>query len=184
MYKVGELELETSDRGRSGYNCVTFSPAWTGDIRTPFIAEVSVGNKSDYVRKHSRIDVSSGVPKFLIGYFSDAREAAYCVALFNKDPDTVVDIITAGRTLAKAYPVELYDLPVFITLEEAKELIQSYRNLHKPFKIALPEALAIARSMNIPTNKVKHVRAVLEDSIRAKIFVSTEHVREVISMVV
>lgn len=115
------VEIEISDRksNRSGYTGATISVAWSLDPNRPFIA--CCGNPSDpLIRSQMRAQLRHC---WQGGAYSDAREAAYVVGLFKQDM-VGTDQYIANNGGITDFPADLYDLPVFLNVDDAKKLLQ------------------------------------------------------------
>jgi len=184
IYAVDGLEIQTSNTGRSGYNAVTFSPVWTQDPETPFIAEKR-NPVDDYVLSQYLLQPNSDSVK--LGYYKDAREAAYVVAMYNQDPEGILKELYETGEISVQFPKELYDLPVFLSHDEAKDMMINERIKRKAAKktVKLADALAIARD-HLKGKKVKNVaqiRKEIENNIKKKVYSSKDDIIENINSI-
>lgn len=122
------VTLEVSDRksNRSGYTGAALSPSWTLDSSRPFIA--ACGNPSDpsvmaVVNAQHRTSLH-------LGSYRDAREAAYVVGMYRKDP---VGTITKYQTCGSFtdFPEELYTLPAGLEYEAAVAILNARKTAKK-----------------------------------------------------
>lgn len=120
QYKVNGVVIETSDRGRSGYLGVTVSPAWTLDTDNPFIACLSNPVNDPILSKWLTAKERQSLH---LGNFSDSREAAYVCGLYKNDPESILKDIYYNGKANVVFPNEIYDLPVYLSLEDAQTLI-------------------------------------------------------------
>ena len=135
-----ELELSSRKSNTSGYTGVTVSPAWTLDESTPFIAMTSNPTSPELVRELTATKRAS----LHLGHYSDAREAAYVIGMYKKDPlNTLVTFNKHGNFTD--FPSDLYDQPVGLTFVDAIKLIRNKKidrtipaknNLHDHFNRA------------------------------------------------
>jgi hypothetical protein len=145
------IKIEVSDRksNRSGYTGAALSPAWTLNSDKPFIA--ACGNPTDSaIMAHMRAQDRTS---WHGGSYSDAREAAYVVGMFRNDPiETDKFIGEHGRVTD--FPPDLYSLPVFMSFDDAKILLNENRvktegkrikksNFPKTQKLKLEEVMAV-----------------------------------------
>jgi len=182
MYNVNGVEIYTSSLGRSGYYGVTVSPAWTLDLEKPFIAmrknPVNDPVLSKWLTAKERGSLHLGV-------YADARESAYVVGLYENNPEEILMELFYNGSIKVDFPKELYELPVFITLDEVKKLVTDFKERKRKgkktkSKIKLQEALAAAREV-LGNNKIKNisfVRKEIEKNIINKIYTSIDDVKE------
>lgn len=149
IYHVNDLKIITSDMGRSGYLGVTFSPAWTLNEEVPFIA-MAQNPKDKYLIKWLTAKQRQSLH---LGYYSDSREAAYVYAMYNDDPENVLKEIYY-KTFNPVFPQHLYDLPVFLKLEEAQEEIAKVKREKKMSYLAKEAVYTVARN-NVKTKDMK-----------------------------
>jgi hypothetical protein len=186
-HMINGLHIETSDRGRSGYLGVTVSPAWTLDIENPFIACLTNPINDPVLSKWLTAKERSSLH---LGTFSDSREAAYVCALYKNDPETILKELYFNGKVNVDFPIELYNLPVYITLEEAQDLIaETLRNKTKNGETRSKEKLHINDVLMIARNytngkkivNISIVRKGLENNI--KTFKTAEDVENYIAKV-
>jgi hypothetical protein len=149
-YNVNGLEITTSDVGRSGYHGVTFSPAWTLDENYPFIAMTSNPVNDPVLSKWLTARERTSLH---LGHYSDAREAAYVYAIYKDEPEEVLKQFYHG-TFNPDFPKELYDLPVFLKLEDAQEEIRKVKTVKKVKRLDKNQVYQIARE-NIKVKDMK-----------------------------
>ena len=128
------VEIEISDRksNRSGYTGVTISVAWSLDSDRPFIA--CCGNPTDpTIRRQMRAQLRHC---WQGGAYADAREAAYVVGLFKQDMVGVDQLIGEHGNITN-FPDDLYDLPIFLNVDDAKKLLQLDREMGKTPKLVV-----------------------------------------------
>jgi len=186
IYNINGLQIETSNIGRSGYNAVTFSPVWTQDLNAPFIAEKR-NPVNDPVLSEYLLQPNSDSVK--LGYYADAREAAYVVAMYNDDVESVLKELFETGEIAVQFPKELYELPVYLTLEEAQEMIEVERIKRAPVKaLKLKDVLEVARDV-LAGKKIKNIPAIrkaIEASAKSKIYETKDdvelHIMEIAEM--
>lgn len=138
------VQIIQSDRkgNRSGYQGAAFSPAWTLNGQKPFVA--ACGNPTDpaimsQLRAQHRTAWHGG-------YYADAREAAYVVALFKQDPVATENQLYAQDFIWKSFPADLYDLPVILTAQQAVQIIQEEK---------LTKSTKITKDRKVYVTKVK-----------------------------
>jgi hypothetical protein len=130
IYTVNGLEIKTSDSGRSGYLGVTFSPAWTLNENYPFIAMTANPTDNPVLSKWLTAKQRGSLH---LGHYADSREAAYVHAMYQNEPEEVLKQFYYGTFVPK-FPRELYDLPVFLKLEEAQQEIIKVKTVKKVVK--------------------------------------------------
>lgn len=149
IYKINGIEIETSNRGRSGYLGVTISPAWTLDLENPFIACL-VNPVNDPVL--SRWLTATERNSLHLGTFADSREAAYVVGLYKNDPENVLKELYHNKKIEANFPPSLYDIPEYFTKEQAQTLIKdtlaqkTTQGSSKPIKMHITSAMEVARN--------------------------------------
>lgn len=119
------IVIEVSDlkSNRTGYTGAALSPAWTQDADRPFIA--ACGNPRDpEIMKQMHAQNRTA---WHGGSYSDAREAAYVVGMFKKDPVGTERLIHASGPVDK-FPADLYDLPEGLSHEKAIEILKVSRD--------------------------------------------------------
>jgi hypothetical protein len=126
-YKIGNVEIKSSTRGSTGYAGSTFSPAFTGNPRKPFIA--AVGNPTD----PSLVKLLSAKQRtsLHLGHYADSREAAYVVGAYRKDPHVVLQELAKNGKLEIEFPDKLYTLPEKIQSQEATDIVNDARKMRK-----------------------------------------------------
>lgn len=183
-YMVDGLAIKESSWGRSGYYGATYSPIWTQNTNMPFIA--MVGNpKEPHLQKYLTAKLRQSLH---LGRFSDAREAAFVVAMYKDDPETVLREIYEKR-FEPVFPKELYTLPVYITPEQIEEDINNhiqYKNTNKHKKLSKEEVLKIARTMVQVRNvdAVKHIRKELEIGFMNRRYKTPDDVQSHVSEII
>jgi len=125
MHKVNGIEINYSSRGNTGYLGAAFCPSWTMNAEKPFIA--ACGKPSD----PALVDLlrAPDATALHLGHYADSREAAYVTGLYKADPEGILrELMTNGHNgLEVDFPAELYDLPEFLTKEEALNLNIEYK---------------------------------------------------------
>lgn len=149
-YTVNGLEISTSDVGRSGYLGATFSPAWTLNENYPFIAMAQNPVNDPVLSKWLTAKERQSLH---LGHYSDAREAAYVYAMYQNDPEEVLKQFYHG-TFNPVFPLELYNLPVFLKLKEAQQEIIKVKAVKKVKRIGKDEVYKIARN-NVKVKDMK-----------------------------
>lgn len=165
-YTVNGLEIPTSDIGRSGYLGVTFSPAWTLNEDYPFIAMTANPVNDPVLAKWLTAKQRQSLH---LGHYSDSREAAYVHAMYQNDPEEVLKQFY-HKTFNPVFPVELYDLPEFLKLEEAQSEIVKAKKTKNVKRIGSDEVYKIARE-NIKVKDIKilgKIRKELDFGIKNK----------------
>lgn len=163
-FKVNALVIRTSDRGTTGYYGVTFSPAWTMDEEIPFIACLS--NPVDDPKLEKWLTAKQRNSLHL-GRFSDSREAAYVVSMYHENPEEILKELYYNGKIHVDFPSELYNLPEFCSLQDAKNKIKASKQKNnekksvakKPKSMKLSDALATARD-TIGKRKAKNIPAI------------------------
>jgi hypothetical protein len=120
--------VELSDRksNRSGYTGAALSPSWTLDSTRPFIA--ACGNPRD--PKVMSVVNAQQRTSLHLGSYRDAREAAYVVGMYRKDPiGTITKVQSQGSI--NDFPKDLYSLPVGLEYEAAVAILNSNRAAKK-----------------------------------------------------
>jgi len=126
------LEVSTRKSNRSGYTGAALSPSWTLNADKPFIA--ACGNPTDptvmqEVNAQQRTSLH-------LGNYRDAREAAYVVGRYRKDPvNTIREVQSNGEI--NNFPEDLYNLPEGLAYEKAVEILNSQKASRK---VKAPEA--------------------------------------------
>ena len=134
-----------------GYTGVTISVAWSLDPDRPFIA--CCGNPTDpSIRSQMRAQLRHC---WQGGAYADAREAAYVVGLFKQDMVGVDQLIGEYGNITD-FPPDLYDLPVFLNVDDAKTLLQLDREMTKT---KTPKPISV--------KKVAKVKLKIEDVLGA-----------------
>jgi len=126
--------VEKSNRkgNRSGYTGAALSVAWTLNASKPFIA--ACGNPTDS-------DIMGAVNAKLatalhLGHYADAREAAYVVGMYRKNPiETITYVQSNGQW--DYFPEDLYDLPEGLPYEKAIEIAKAAQSVSKAKKSAV-----------------------------------------------
>jgi hypothetical protein len=149
-YNINGLEIATSDAGRSGYLGVTFSPAWTLNENYPFITMAQNPVNDPVLSKWLTAKERQSLH---LGHYADSREAAYVYALYKDEPEEVLKQFYHG-TFSPEFPIELYNLPVFLKLEEAQQEIIKVKAAKKVKRIGKDEVYKIARD-NIKVKDMK-----------------------------
>lgn len=114
------VEVELSDRksNRSGYTGAALSPSWTLNADKPFIA--ACGNPND-PKVMAEVNAQHRTSLHL-GSYSDAREAAYVVGMYRKDPiGTIRQVQQYGEI--DTFPADLYNLPPGLAYEDAVAIL-------------------------------------------------------------
>ena len=122
-----ELELSTRKTNTSGYTGVTVSPAWTLDESKPFIAMTQNPTSPELVRELTATKRAS----LHLGHYSDAREAAYVIGLYHKNPLTTLQQFNKSGEFT-VFPADLYDQPEGMTLKQAGIAIREAKLKSKP----------------------------------------------------
>jgi hypothetical protein len=117
--------VEASNRksNRSGYTGAALSPSWTLDSTRPFIA--ACGNPSDpsvmaVVNAQHRTSLH-------LGSYRDAREAAYVVGLYRKDPIRTITAYQVEGSFTD-FPEDLYTLPIGLEYEAAVAILSAKKS--------------------------------------------------------
>ena len=114
------IEASTRSSNRSGYTGAALSPAWTMDLTKPFIA--ACGNPSDpTVLKELNAQLRTSLH---LGSYADAREAAYTVGLYRKDPINTIRHVQKFGSISE-FPSDLYDLPVGLSNTDALDILKN-----------------------------------------------------------
>jgi hypothetical protein len=116
------VEVELSDRksNRSGYTGAALSPSWTLDADKPFIA--ACGNPND-PKVMAEVNAQHRTSLHL-GSYSDAREAAYVVGMYRKDPVATIRHIQQYGSV-DVFPQDLYQLPPGLSYNDAVILLKN-----------------------------------------------------------
>jgi hypothetical protein len=144
--------VETSTRrdNRTGYTGAALSPAWTLNANKPFIA--ACGNPTDssvmaVVNAQARTSLH-------LGAYSDAREAAYVIGRYRKDPiSTILTVQSNGAW--DEFPSDLYDLPEGLAYEKAVEILETARRKRKIKTTVIAKDITVQASGNL-YNFFKH----------------------------
>ena len=181
MYNLNGVKIYTSSLGRSGYYGVTVSPAWTLDLERPFIAmrknPVDDPVLSKWLTARERLSLHLGV-------YADSRESAYVVGLYENNPEEILMELYHNGSIEVEFPQEIYDLPVFITLDEVKNLVNDFKERKRKNKrapqIKLQEALAAAREVlsQSKIENVSFVRKEIEQKVKKKLYTSIDDVKD------
>jgi hypothetical protein len=120
--------VEVSDRksNRSGYTGAALSPSWTLDSTRPFIA--ACGNPSD--PKVMAVVNAQHRTSLHIGSYKDAREAAYVVGMYRKDPIATITKFQSNGNFTD-FPEDLYSLPVGLEYEAAVAILNANKTAKK-----------------------------------------------------
>jgi hypothetical protein len=115
----GVVVEQSSRKGnRTGYTGAALSPAWTLNSDKPFIA--ACGNPTDpAVMTHVNAQARTSLH---LGYYSDAREAAYVIGRYRKDPVSIIRHVQSNGSWDQ-FPEDLYSLPSGLSYEEAIEML-------------------------------------------------------------
>lgn len=131
IYTVNGLALPTSTAGQTGYLGSTFSVIWRKN--TPFIAAIVNPTDPDLLE----LLRSKKSTSLHLGSYDDSRKAAYVAAYYKAHPKEALENLQNNAILDIEFPAELFDLPVFLPLEDAQALIQAYVDA-KPKKPRAP----------------------------------------------
>jgi hypothetical protein len=176
VYNINGIKIFTSNQGKSGYKGATFSPAWTLNEDFPFIAMAA--NPTDDPNLSKWLTAKKRASLHL-GTYSDSREAAYVYSLYIDNPEQILRQIY-HKVFVPNFPNEIYDLPVYLTKEDAKGLIVKFaKKTHKAFKPKPNKVLAIAREY-VKTNDLKvhsYIRKQIDIYIKAKKYISDDCIR-------
>ena len=113
------IENSNNSRNRTGYRGVALNLVYTShDNETPFAAECGLPNDPT-IKAQLNINKRTA---WHGGFYSDAREAAYVVALFKENP-IAIDSIISKNSVFDNFPSDLYDLSVFLTLKDAQRIV-------------------------------------------------------------
>lgn len=140
------VEISDRKRNRSGYTGATISVAWSLDPSRPFIA--CCGNPTDpTIRNQMRAQQRHC---WQGGAYSDAREAAYVVGLFKQDM-VAIDKLIGDYGNITDFPDDVYELPVFLNVDDAKKLLQldSQINKAKQSKTTVKKTVKKTQTMKI-----------------------------------
>jgi hypothetical protein len=120
--------VEKSNRkgNRTGYTGAALSPSWTLDADKPFIA--ACGNPNDPTVM-SQVNAQARTSLHL-GHYADAREAAYVIGQYRKDPVATIRYVQSNGNWDK-FPADLYDLPEGLAHELAIEILKTERAARK-----------------------------------------------------
>lgn len=125
------VEVSTRKSNRSGYTGAALSPSWTLNADKPFIA--ACGNPTDPTVM--REVVAQQRTSLHLGNYRDAREAAYVVGLYRKDPiSTIREVQSKGEI--DSFPEDLYNLPEGLAYEKAVQILNSQR-ANKKIKVSV-----------------------------------------------
>jgi hypothetical protein len=117
----GVIVEESSRKGnRTGYTGAALSVAWTLNPNKPFIA--ACGNPTD-PRIMAQVNAQSRTSLHL-GHYADAREAAYVIGQYRKDPVATIQYVQSNGAW-EDFPADLYDLPEGLAHEEAIEILKA-----------------------------------------------------------
>ena len=116
------IQIEQTERksNRSGYTGAALSPSWTLDADKPFIAACSNPSDPDIMKQMRAQDRTA----WHGGSYADAREAAYVVGLFRRDP-VGTDRLIGQYGVIDEFPKDLYDLPPGLEYEKAVEILNN-----------------------------------------------------------
>jgi len=120
------INVETSDRGVTGYLGATYSPAWTLSDITPFIGMASNPKEPHLISLLCATERQS----LHLGHYADPREAAYVVGLYKDDPENTLRYFQQYNTYVD-FPMDLYDLPLTYSIEDARRDNSLYRATKK-----------------------------------------------------
>lgn len=138
----GVIIEESTRRGnRTGYTGAALSPSWTLNAKTPFIA--ACGNPTDptvmvHVNAQSRTSLH-------LGHYADAREAAYVIGQYRKDPVATIRYVQNNGAWDK-FPHDLYSLPEGLAYEAAVEILETARRNRKVKKEV------VVKNVNVPAS--------------------------------
>lgn len=121
-YIVNGLAIETSTKGQSGYLGSTFSILWRR--KTPFLAALTNPTDPALVKLFRRKKSTS----LHLGDYDDSRKAAYVTAYYKAHPREALENVAKNAILEIEFPAALFDLPVFLPLEDAQALIKAYKD--------------------------------------------------------
>lgn len=119
ILSTGVTVLQSVRRGnRTGYTGAALSPAWTLDSSKPFIA--ACGNPTD----HTVMAVVNAQQATCLhlGHYADAREAAYVIGMYRKDPINTINYVQSNGQWDH-FPEDLYDLPEGLSYTKALEIL-------------------------------------------------------------
>lgn len=130
VLSTGVVVEESSRKGnRTGYTGAALSPAWTLKSDKPFIA--ACANPTDpAVMTHVNAQHRTSLH---LGHYKDAREAAYVVGLYRKDPIPTIRYVQSNGVWDQ-FPEDLYDLPEGLVYEAAIEILNAGREARKSIK--------------------------------------------------
>lgn len=112
------VEVSTRKNNRTGYTGSALSPSWTLDSAKPFIA--ACGNPSDpAIKALLKAQLRTSLH---MGNYSDAREAAYVVGMYRKDPVNTIQYFQSNDSW-DTFPEDLYNLPVGLEYDEAVKIL-------------------------------------------------------------
>lgn len=113
------IEHSSRKSNRSGYTGAALSPAWTLDPSRPFVAACS-NPRDPTIMSQLRAQARTA---WHGGCYSDAREAAYVVGQFRRDPVATETLLDQNGGTWSDFPADLYQLPVYCTAEQARHTL-------------------------------------------------------------
>jgi len=151
------LQLSDRKNNTAGYTGVTFSPVWTLNEFKPFIAMTSNPSDPVLVKELTATKRNS----LHLGHYNDAREAAYVIGLYNKNPlNTIITFNKHGNFTD--FPAYLYEQEPGMTLAHAKTLIPQSTNKVKAIDRNIPATNNLIYHFNM--EDVKQIARILGNS--------------------
>lgn len=139
-----QVELSSRKSNRSGYTGAALSPSWTLDADKPFIA--ACGNPNDptvMAEVHAQQRTS-----LHLGSYSDAREAAYVVGLYRKNPvDTIRRVQQYGAI--DVFPEDLYQLPPGLSYDDAVTILKNRKIKSKVNSVVKQDPATVVAKGNL-----------------------------------
>ncbi len=128
------VEQSVRKGNRTGYTGAALSPSWTLDADKPFIA--ACGNPTDptvmaQVNAQARTSLH-------LGHYADAREAAYVIGQYRKDPIGTIRQVQSNGAWTN-FPADLYDLPEGLAYELAIEILKTECAARKVAKVVVKD---------------------------------------------
>ena len=121
MTVVNGYKINTG-RGQAGYAGTCFSTEWRGHDAAPFIATATRPNDNSLDKY-----IAPGARVLHLGYYDDSRKAAYVAAMYQHDPKATVQLwIAHNKQIEVEYPKELFELPEYLTLEDAQRMLAGH----------------------------------------------------------
>lgn len=112
------VEQSIRSNSRSGYTGAALSPTWTLNAAKPFIAACVNPTDVDilfHINAKHRTSLH-------LGSYADAREAAYVIGLYNKEPiKTIIEVKNNGSITN--FPSDLYELPAGLSYKDAISIL-------------------------------------------------------------